>query len=267
MNMYKKGRLILVGAGPGDPELITVKAARVLSNAKIILYDALVNKSLLDYAPEETPRIFVGKRGGMKMCDQNEINELIVRCALQYGEVVRLKGGDPFVFGRGHEEIAYAEQFGIETEVVPGVSSAVSAPASQKIPLTVRGVNESFWIITGTTKNHQLSEDVKVAAKSTATIVILMGMKNLDQIVEIFVANGKKDVPVAIVQNGTLPNEKMVAGTIEEIAALVKENGIGSPAVIVIGEVVRHASNPLIRETFSNFQWAADYQEMYSNAI
>jgi uroporphyrin-III C-methyltransferase len=267
MTMYKRGKLILVGAGPGDPELITVKAARVLSEAKVILYDALVNKSLLDYAPDSTPKIFVGKRGGMKTCDQNEINELIVRCALQYGSVVRLKGGDPFVFGRGHEEMAYAEQFGIETEVVPGVSSAISVPTCQNIPLTVRGVNESFWVITGTTKNHLLSEDVKIAAKSTATIVILMGMRNLDQIVEIYIADGKKDIPVAIIQNGTLPNEKLVAGPLEEISGLARKNGIGSPAVIVIGEVVRHASNPLIRDAFSRFQWAPDLSEIYSNAI
>lgn len=262
--MFKRGKLILIGAGPGDPELITLKAVKALSEAKVVLYDALVNKSLLEHAHEDAPKIFVGKRGGMMKCDQDEINELIVRCAMQYGSVVRLKGGDPFVFGRGHEEIIYAEQFGIETEVIPGVSSAIAAPASQKIPLTVRGVNESFWVITGTTKNHQLSEDVKIAAQSSATIVILMGMKNLEEIASIFSVNGKSDTPVAIIQNGTLPNERIVTGTIDKIVDLARSNGIGSPAVIVIGEVVKHASNQLIKETFSQLHWDDSY---YCNAV
>lgn len=265
--MYKKGKLILVGAGPGDPELITIKAINAISSAGIILYDALVNPSLLNYAPADIPKIFVGKRAGMMKCAQDEINELIVRCAFEYGTVVRLKGGDPFIFGRGHEEIVYAEQYGIETEVVPGVSSIAAVPGSQKIPLTIRGISESFWVITGTTRNHELSDDIKIAAQSTATIVILMGMSKLEQIVELFAENGRQDVPAAIIENGTLDNEKMVAGPLSEIPGIVKKTGIGSPAVIVIGEVVRQASNQAIRNTFGKFLWKDEINEVYSNAI
>lgn len=256
--MYKKAKLTLVGAGPGDPDLITIKGIKALAAAEIVLYDALVNPALLEHVPEDAPRIFVGKRGGIDHCDQQEINDLIVRCALQYGNVVRLKGGDPFVFGRGAEEIEYAERFGIETHVIPGVSSAIAVPAAQKIPLTIRGVNESFWVITGTTKDHTLSEDLKLAAKSSATVIILMGMKNLQGIVETFAENGKEDMPAAIIQNGSLPGEKIAAGAVSRLVDLAIENGMGSPAVIVVGEVVRHASNTLIREAFSQYQWAGN---------
>lgn len=254
--MYKKAKLTLVGAGPGDPDLVTLKAIKALAAAQIVLYDALVNPVLLEHVPEDSPRIFVGKRGGIKHCDQQEINDLIVRCALQYGNVVRLKGGDPFVFARGAEEIEYAERFGIETCVIPGVSSAIAVPAAQKIPLTVRGVNESFWVITGTTKDHSLSGDLKLAAKSSATIIILMGMRNLRGIVNTFVENGKKDVPAAIIQNGTLPGEKIAAGKVDQLVELASEHNMGSPAVIIVGEAIRHASNSVIREVFSQYQWA-----------
>lgn len=264
--MYKKAKLVLVGAGPGDPDLITVKGLKALQAAKIVLYDALVNKALLKHVPEDSPRIFVGKRGGVKKFDQQEINEIIVRCSLQYGHCVRLKGGDPFVFGRGAEEIAYAEQFGIETEVISGVSSAISAPAAQKIPLTKRGINESFWVITGTTRDHSFSKDITLAAGSSATVVILMGMKNLPAIVEAFISNGKAETPAAIIQNGTLPEEKIVAGPVGQLVELAAVNKMGSPAIIVVGEVVKHASNSIIREAFTQLQWMEENGSYYSDA-
>lgn len=232
-------RLTVVGAGPGDPDLITLKAIKALKSANVILYDALINIDLLNYAPKNSEKIFVGKRKGCYAYQQDQINELIVSRAQSHGHVVRLKGGDPFIFGRGAEEIEYAQQFGIETAMVPGISSALAVPATQGIPLTKRGISESFWVVTGTTKSHQLSIDIALAAKSTATVVILMGMGKLDEIVQIFSQENKQNSPVAIIQNGTTENEKLGIGTIETISNIVKENQLSSPAIIVIGEVVK----------------------------
>src|SRR5690606_17092198 len=176
-------RLTLVGAGPGDPELITLKGILALGKADVVLYDALVDKSLLKYATEKALKIYVGKRNGSRDNPQEETNQLIVDYALKYGHVVRLKGGDPFVFGRGAEEIEYAQQFGIKTEMVPGITSSSAVPAGQGIPVTKRGVSESFWVITGTTSAGQLSNDLHLAARSTATVVVLMGTKKLGEIV------------------------------------------------------------------------------------
>ncbi len=211
----------------------------MLKTAKVILYDALVNPELLDYAPEDSLKIFVGKRVGQHSFKQDEIHELIVKYAFSHGHVVRLKGGDPFVFGRGHEEIEYAEIFGLQTEVVPGISSALSVPAMQKIPLTKRGINQSFWVITGTTKEGRLAKDVVLAAESSATVVILMGTRKLKQITEVFQRFGKSNTGVAIIQNGTRPDEKVVLGTIDTIVESAKSNQIASPAIIVIGNVAK----------------------------
>ena len=231
-------KLTLVGAGPGDPDLISVKGIKALADADVVLYDALVSKDLLAYAPDRAECIFVGKRVGQHSHTQDSINELIVHFALEKGHVVRLKGGDPFIFGRGFEEISYARQYGLETSMVPGISSASAVPALQNIPLTSRGVNHSFWVVTGTTKEGELSRDVAIAAQSSATVVILMGTRKLDQICEIFGHHGKCETPVAIIQNGTMPNEKTVKGTISNITGKAKAARIGSPAIIVIGETV-----------------------------
>ncbi|MCS6823493.1 MAG: uroporphyrinogen-III C-methyltransferase [Cytophagaceae bacterium] len=232
-------KLTLVGAGPGDPDLISVKGVKALADADVVLYDALINTELLNYAPSRALKIFVGKKKGFCQFKQSDINKMIVDYALQYGHVVRLKGGDPFIFGRGHEEMLYAQSFNIPVEVVPGISSSYSVPEMQGIPLTRRAVNESFWVITGSTQDHKLSEDVALAAQSTATIVILMGMTRLPEIVEIFKQHGKTETPVAVIQNGTLPNEKIALGNISTIVENVRKNNMDSPAVIVIGEVVR----------------------------
>ena len=231
--------LTVVGAGPGDPDLITFKAIKAIGSANVILYDALVNPELLNYASKEAELIFVGKRKGCYAYQQEQINDLIVSRAKSHGHVLRLKGGDPFIFGRGAEEIDHARQFGIQTYMVPGISSALAVPAYQGIPLTKRGASESFWVITGTTKNHQMSNDIPIAAKSTATVVILMGMGKLDQIVKAFSEEGKQETPVAIIQNGTRDNEKFGVGTIANIEKVVEEKQLSNPAIIVIGEVVR----------------------------
>jgi len=240
----RKGKLTVVGAGPGDVELITLKGIKALQNADVVLYDALVNPELLEYAPQ-AEQIFVGKRKGCYSYQQEQINDLIVERATHGLQVVRLKGGDPFVFGRGAEEMEHSSGFGIEVDVVPGISSSVSVPASQNIPVTKRGAAESFWVITGTTKEHKLSNDVALAAKSNATVIILMGMSKLGEIMELFKEEGKREIPVAIIQNGTTENEKIGIGTVASIEHKAKEQQLSNPAIIVIGEVVKHRQKVL----------------------
>jgi uroporphyrin-III C-methyltransferase len=232
-------KVTLVGAGPGDPELITLKGMKVLSSADVVLYDALIHEEILSFAPITSIKIFVGKKKGVCQFPQDEINALLVEYALKHGHVVRLKGGDPFIFGRGHEELVYVESFNIETEVIPGISSSIAVPELQRIPLTRRGINDSFWVLTGTTRDHQLSADIQLAAKSNATVVVLMGMTKLADIVQLFMNEGKSNMPVAIIHNGTMPDEQFVLGVVSTIVQDVAVSGISSPAVIVIGEVVR----------------------------
>ena len=233
-------RLTLVGAGPGDAELITLKAINTLKAADVVLYDALVNPDLLKYAKTNAELIFVGKRRGCYHYQQEQINELIVARGKSHGHVVRLKGGDPFVFGRGAEEMEYAAENGLEVGMVPGISSSLAVPASQNVPLTKRGSSESFWVITGTTKQHKLSEDVALAAKSSATVVVLMGMGKLSEIVSLFQKEGKNNLPVAIIQDGTTKREKIGIGTVDTIESIVAEKQLSNPAIIVLGEVVKH---------------------------
>lgn len=235
----KTPKLTVVGAGPGDEDLITLKAIKAIKSADVILYDALINESLLSYAPKHVELVFVGKRRGCYAFQQEQINDLIVSKAKQKGHVVRLKGGDPFIFGRGAEEIDYVRQFGLETFMVPGVSSSMAVPAYQGIPLTKRGASESFWVITGTTKKHQLSADVALAAKSTATVVILMGMSKLGEIVEIFSKENKQETAIAVIQNGTRDNQNVGIGTVSTIEAIVKAKQLANPAIIIIGNVVK----------------------------
>lgn len=238
-------KLTLVGAGPGDPELITLKGIKALRQADVVMYDALVHPDLLDYCRPDALKVYVGKRRGAYSCVQEEINPLIVHYCRQYGHVVRLKGGDSFVFGRGYEELDFAREHGIEVDVVPGLSSSYAVPASAGIPLTTRGLSESFWVVTGTTKDGKFSQDLQLAAQSTATVVILMGMHKLPEIMDVFAALGKTDTPVAIVQNGTLPEQQTLIGQVDTMVDLVAETGVGNPAIIVIGEVAR-LGNPTI---------------------
>ncbi|MBR9853858.1 MAG: uroporphyrinogen-III C-methyltransferase [Algicola sp.] len=235
----RKGKLTVVGAGPGDVDLITLKGIKVLQSADVVLFDALVSTELLEYAAQ-AEQIFVGKRKGCYAYQQEQINDLIVQRANLGLHVVRLKGGDPFVFGRGAEEMEHAAQFGIEVAVVPGISSSVSVPASQNIPATKRGAAESFWVITGTTKEHKLSNDVALAAKSIATVIILMGMSKLEEIMKLYKKEGKENTPVAIIQNGTTDHEKVGIGTVTSIENKAREQQLSNPAIIVIGEVVNH---------------------------
>ncbi|WP_421976729.1 uroporphyrinogen-III C-methyltransferase [Roseivirga seohaensis] len=231
-------KLTLVGAGPGDPDLISVKGIKAIADADVILYDALVSKELLTYSTKRAELIYVGKRVGKHSHTQDAINELIVYFAQEKGHVVRLKGGDPFIFGRGYEEVVYAQKHGISTAMVPGISSAHAVPALQNIPLTSRGINQSYWVTTGTTSTGELSPDITIAAQSSSTIVILMGTRKLTEICQVFQEVKKGNTSIAIIQNGTLPNEKIVVGTIDDIQEKAEKNGIGAPAIIIVGETV-----------------------------
>jgi uroporphyrin-III C-methyltransferase len=237
-NNLKEPRITLVGAGPGDADLITIKGIKALKTADVVLYDALVNEELLEFAPENATKVFVGKRSGDHSHSQESINKLMVDYALNYGHVVRLKGGDPFVFGRGYEELDYAASYSIKTEVIPGISSSISVPGLQGIPVTHRGKSESFWVVTGTTADGRVSGDLYEAARTNATIVVLMGLHKLAEITRIFKNEGKGKLPVAVIQSGSTENEKIGVGIIDTIVEIVDEQKIKAPALIVIGEVV-----------------------------
>lgn len=250
-NHIKEPRITLVGAGPGDAELITIKGIKALQTADVILYDALVNEELLEIAPTASVKVYVGKRSGNHTFSQENINRLMVDYAINYGHVVRLKGGDPFVFGRGHEELEFAAEHHIPTQVVPGISSSIGVPGLQGIPVTHRGLSESFWVITGTTTAGRMSEDLYQAAKSNATVVVLMGLHKLREIAQLFKTEGKANLPAAVIQSGTTADEKVAVGTVDTIADLVAEKGIASPALIVFGEVVAlHPQYQLVKEVY-----------------
>ena len=230
-------KLTLVGAGPGDPELISLKAIKALESADVVLYDALVHPNLLDYCSADTLTIFVGKRAGTHSYQQQKINEMIVDYALNNGHVVRLKGGDPFIFGRGKEEVEYAETYGIQTAVIPGISS-INLPGYYGLPLTRRGINESFWVITAVTSNGELSNDLKLATQTSATVVVLMGLKKLDQIVSVFEGADKADLPVAIISKGSWADGSLITGKVKDIQQKVLTTEVATPALIVLGEAV-----------------------------
>jgi len=241
MNNNHIPRISLVGAGPGDIELISVKGLNRLKKADVVLYDALVNEELLTYAPT-AKKIFVGKRRGFKEYGQEQINRLLVDTANEFGHVVRLKGGDSFVFGRGMEEIQFAQQHAIPTEVIPGISSSISVPALANIPVTHRGVSNSFYVLSATLADGTLNPELKKAASLNATIVILMGLSQVEQIATLFREHAKSLVPAAIICNGSLPDQEILVGTIETISEKYQKARIKGPGVIVIGEVVSFAS-------------------------
>ncbi|MDB5030942.1 uroporphyrinogen-III C-methyltransferase [Mucilaginibacter sp.] len=243
--MNNEPRITLVGAGPGDADLITLKGIKALKTADVVLYDALANEELLEFAPAHAEKIYVGKRSGDHSYSQDAVNKLLVDYAINYGHVVRLKGGDPFVFGRGYEELDYAAAHNIPAQVIPGVSSSISVPGLQHIPVTHRGLSESFWVVTGTTSSGNISNDVYEAARSRATIVVLMGIHKLAEIVEIFKKEDKHKLPVAIIQNGSTAKEKLAIGVVDTIVEIAKKDEITSPAIIVFGEVV--ALHPLFQ--------------------
>ncbi|HZF65423.1 MAG TPA: uroporphyrinogen-III C-methyltransferase [Chitinophagaceae bacterium] len=232
-----KPQLFIIGAGPGDPELITVKALRILEQASVILFDNLANKQLLDVAPSNCEKIYVGKQPYGQYTPQETIHSLIRQKAFEKGKVVRLKGGDPYIFGRGFEELLFAKEHGIEVHYVPGVTS-MQAVGLEEIPLTHRNLCESIWIVTGTKKDGSLTEDLKLAIKSKATVVIYMGMKKLREISEVFVQEGEAEMPAAIIQYASLPQQKKAIGTVKDLEQLAIKYQLTHPSIIIIGKVV-----------------------------
>ena len=237
----KTGKVYLIGAGPGDPGLLTIKAKECIETADVVVYDYLASPFLLDYAKSDAQVIYVGKKGGDHTLTQDKINLLLVDKAKQGHNVARLKGGDPFVFGRGGEEAQILLSHGVTYEVIPGVTSAIAAPAYAGIPVTHREHTSFVSIITGhedpTKKDTRMQWDVY--AKSNATLVFLMGVKNLSNIVKNLVEHGKSsDTPVALVRWGTTTRQQTVTGTLSTIVEKVKLAGLKSPAIIVIGHVV-----------------------------
>jgi uroporphyrin-III C-methyltransferase len=230
------GRVFLVGAGPGHPELITVRGARALAEADVVVYDRLVAPALLELAPAGAERIYVGKEPGRAAVPQPEIERLLVDRALDGATVVRLKGGDPFVFGRGGEEMAACAAAGVSCEVVPGVSSAVAAPAAAGIPVTHRGVARSFAVVTGSTAHDDEVDLSRVAGADT--LVVLMAAGRLAQTCANLIAAGRSgDEPAAIVQWAWTPEQRSVAGTLADLPILAEAASIGPPATLVVGEV------------------------------
>ena len=231
-----KGTVFLVGAGPGDPELITIKALRRIRQADVILYDSLANPALLDEAPPHCERIDVGKRPGAQARQQERINRLMVVRAAKGLRVVRLKGGDPFLFGRGGEEMAALKEAGIAFEVIPGISSAIAAPAYAGIPVTQRAVAPHVTILTGHRESLDALPEVdwRALGRLGGTLVVLMGVRNRGEVARRLILAGRPaDTPVAVVQDGTLPGQKTVRCTLGTLA----DAEAGSPAAIVVGEV------------------------------
>ncbi len=236
-----KGIVYLVGAGPGDIGLLTVKGMRYLQKAEVVIYDFHLNAQILNYINHDAEFIYAGKRGGHHTMTQDEINAVIVEKAKEGKVVCRLKGGDPFVFGRGGEEAQVLAKAGIEFEVVPGVSSSVAAPAYAGIPLTHRLFSSSFAVIPGyedTTKEESAIDWSKLAT-GVGTLVFLMAVKNIDVLTAKLIENGRSpETPVAVIRWGTRPDQKTVVSTLKDIASLVREKDIKPPAVMVVGDVV-----------------------------
>ncbi|MFH2093854.1 MAG: uroporphyrinogen-III C-methyltransferase [Pseudomonadota bacterium] len=237
----KTGKVYLIGAGPGDPGLLTIKAKECIETADVVVYDYLASPLLLKYARENAQIIYVGKKGGDHTLTQDGINQLLVDKAKEGHDVARLKGGDPFVFGRGGEEAQMLLSHGVSYEVVPGVTSAVAAPAYAGIPITHRDHASFVSFITGHENPDKKDSSMQwdVFAKSNATLVFFMGVKNLGNIVSKLMEHGKdKDTPVALIRWGTTTRQQTVTGTLETIVDVVKKAGLKSPASIVIGHVV-----------------------------
>jgi uroporphyrin-III C-methyltransferase len=239
--LQQRGRVSLVGAGPGDPELLTVKGLRCLQAAQVVVYDRLVNAALLDEAPVEARRIFVGKQSGHSSLSQAEINALLIEQARLGRRVVRLKGGDPCVFGRGGEEALALAEAGVPFEIVPGVTSAIAVPAYAGIPVTHRGLASTLTIVTGheTPGGAAPPIDWEALAQVGGTLVILMGISSLAVISQRLLTAGLAPAtPVAVIERGTVAQQQVVTGPLAEIAGRVITAGMHTPAVIVIGRVV-----------------------------
>lgn len=244
-----KGKAYIIGAGPGDFELLTLKAKRVIENADCIIYDRLISPNILDLPKSTAELIYLGKENTEGGLIQDEINQTLVKKCLEGKNVARVKGGDPFVFGRGGEEIDALVENGISFEVIPGITSSISVPAYAGIPVTHRGLARSFHVFTGHTMENGKWHNFENIAKLEGTLVFLMGVKNLDLIVSDLIKNGKSSkTPVAIIEKGATRKQRVSVGTLENILEIAEKNKVKSPAITIIGEVVN------LRETFSWFE-------------
>lgn len=239
--MSEKGKVYLVGAGPGDPELLTRKAEQLIKEADVIFYDALVGEGIKELFPPGTELVYVGKRADDHAYQQEEINRMLVESASRHKRIVRLKGGDPYVFGRGGEEAEELVKAGIEVEVVPGITSAIAVPELAGIPVTHRGYASAVTVITGhedPTKGDP-ALNFKALGQMKGTIVILMGVSRLKDNVDALLNGGKPaNTPVAIIERGASDKERVTAGTLGTIVSMAELRGVKSPAIIIIGEVV-----------------------------
>ncbi len=236
------GKVYLVGSGPGDPELLTIKAKRLIESAEVILYDQLPGKSILDMLPESAEKIDVGKYAGKHKLSQWQINELLVKRAREGKNVVRLKGGDPYLFGRGGEEAQALVKEGIEVEIVPGITSAIAVPAYAGIPITHRDYASMVTFITGheDPTKEDTALDWELLAKFRGTLVILMGVSMLERNVKELIKHGRPiDTPVAVIEKGTRPDQRVTVGTLGDIVGLCRQRKVKAPAVTVVGDVVK----------------------------
>ncbi|MCH8965521.1 MAG: uroporphyrinogen-III C-methyltransferase [Planctomycetes bacterium] len=240
----QRGRVFLVGAGPGDPGLITVKGLKLLRQADVVVHDRLIPHELLDEVKPDTHIIDVGKYPGRPRHSQDEINALLIEQARHGSLVVRLKGGDPLLFGRGWEEFVACLQAGVACEIVPGVTSALAVPASANIPVTLRKVSRAVAVVTAQSEDGRGADGLNYdALAGMETIVVLMGLANLRVVVERLVAAGRDPhTPAACIERGTMPQQRVVTGNLETIANLADEAQLVSPTTTVIGEVVRQAA-------------------------
>jgi uroporphyrin-III C-methyltransferase/precorrin-2 dehydrogenase/sirohydrochlorin ferrochelatase len=235
-----RGEVFLVGTGPGDPELLTVKALRILREAEVVLYDNLVSGEIMALVPAAAERIYVGKRRSDHAMRQEAINELLVKLAREGRRVVRLKAGDPFVFGRGGEEIETLGASGVRFEVVPGITAALGAASYAGIPLTHRDYAQSCVFVTGNTQDGALNVDWAAIVRPRQTVVIYMGFQNLDELCRELVAHGlPPTTPAAMVQQATTREQRVVSADLATLAARAHEAGLKPPTLIIVGEVVR----------------------------
>jgi uroporphyrin-III C-methyltransferase/precorrin-2 dehydrogenase/sirohydrochlorin ferrochelatase len=235
-----RGEVFLVGTGPGDPDLLTVKAHRLIREAEVVLYDNLVSEEIMALVPPEAERIYVGKKRADHAMRQEAINELLVSLAHMGRRVLRLKAGDPFVFGRGGEEIETLSASGVRFEVVPGITAALGAAAYAGIPLTHRDHAQSCVFVTGNTQDGELNVDWAAIVRPRQTVVIYMGFQNLDELCRELVAHGlAPSTPAAMVQQATTSAQRVVSADLATLARRAHEAGLKPPTLIIVGEVVR----------------------------